>query len=218
MSVSEKNNYVLDVFVWDTRYLRGEAGHVSLAIREIDRQGGLAHQRHFGFWPEREFTALDVPFHISAMEKSSLYDEIHYSDQEPAFVPNKQYEIMLSENQYSEMHNEMSKQSDNIKSGKIRYTWLTSVNGIFFYTFNYIQNYCQINLENCSTIATKIMNAGGIPVHNNSMLWGISPIDVSYQLDNLITQNKIDGSRFEYSSADSSQTESEQHSTLNLAR
>jgi hypothetical protein len=197
MSVLEKNNYVLDVFVWDTIYLRGEAGHVSLAVREIDRQGRLVHQRHFGFWPHREFTTLDVPFHISAKEKSSLADEIHYSDQEPAFIPNKRYEITLNEEQYLEIQNEMSEQSENIKSGKTRYTWLTSVNGLFYNTFNY---YNQTNLENCSTIATKIMNAGGIPVYNNSILWGISPIDVSYQLDNLIAQNKINGTCSKFAS------------------
>lgn len=204
MSVTEKNNYTLDVFVWDTIYLRGEAGHVSLAVREIDRQGRLSDQRHFGFWPQREFTSLDVPFHIPAKEKSSLIDEIYYSDKEPAFIPNKRYEITLNEKQYLEIQNEMSKQSDNIKSGKTRYTWLTSVNGLFYNTFNYCLNYGQTNFENCSTIATKIMNAGGIPVHNNSIFWGISPIEVGYQLDHLIDQQQINGTRSEFSSTASS--------------
>lgn len=188
MSILEKNNHILNVYIWNTVYLSGEAGHVSIALNKIDEHGQLVKNRHFGFWPRREFTVLDVPFHIGAMEKTSLADEVNYSEQNPPWKPDKLYQIKINDQQFIEMEYAIQQHSKNITSDKTRYTWLTSVNNLFYYAAGY-----QLNLENCSTIATKIMNAGGIPIHNNSMLWGISPIDVSHQLNALITQNIISG-------------------------
>ena len=192
--MSIKNTCFLDVYVWDTVYLRGEAGHVSVAVRRLNKFEKLIKRRYFGFWPHREFSALDVPFHFPAVEKLTLDEEVWYEENDPLFIPNKHYAIAINEEQFTKVEREINDQSTNIRSGKTRYTWLSSINHIFYNTFDwrtYFQKKEPINLENCSTIAVKIMNAGGVPIKRNNLLWGISPVAVSHQLDHLITQNKI---------------------------
>lgn len=193
MSIDPKIHYSLDVYLWNTVYFTGEPGHISLAINKLDANGHLSSKRHFGFWPNREFTPSDIPFYLPAIEKISLKTEVFFSADEPAFTPDKHYEFPINKEQYANLENEIEKQSNNIKSGKTRYTWLVAINNIF-YKIAYSFSDFQINLENCSTIATKILQAGGILVKNTNVFWGISPSSLGHQLDALISEKKIAGS------------------------
>ena len=174
----------------ETNCLQIDAGHISLGLNKVKTSNHSFQQRHFGFWPAIELTIRDILFDYPAQEKSSLDQEIHYSNAVPPYVYGKCYNITLNREQYKKIKKEIKNQSDNITLGKTRYALLAPL-------LNHLRSNSDVekttseNLENCSTIATRILNAGEIPIRKNNLLWGISPTELGHQLDSLISENKI---------------------------
>lgn len=201
MSISSSKSHFIVVNIWETEILKNEPGHASLSLfkKACDELEGK-EKEHFGFWPNREFAVYDIPFGIPGKKVESLNEEIHWSNDEPAFVPTKKYHIQVSKKQYRKMKNEMKKLSENINSGNLKYTWLVSLNTMVYDNlisgrmFHFQE---KLQLHNCATIVSKILNEGDIPVKMSHYLWGISPSALGSELDRLICTDQIKAECFE---------------------
>ncbi len=197
MTISSTKNYGVMVHIWDTRFREQEPGHASLTVfkNKVEETSGNSLQvRHFGFWPSREFGISDIPIYMHAKEKKSLDEEIHWSADEPPFIPSKCYLVSTTRKQYKNMKKEIEHESEKIEFGVTKYTWLSSLGNLIGRISQYIFSMDGVQrpyLQNCSTITAQILNAGDIPVRTGYAPWGITPSSVGDQLEHLMTTNQI---------------------------
>lgn len=213
--------YEARVNVWDTNFDEGRCGHASVSIV----QAGETHKlsKYMGMWPK--FGVLvnlfTLPFAVPGTYLKSKKDCMDREGDEGPLAPSRRYTIGLSEKQYSDMKAEMDNESARIKDGLTLYCLFPNFNVVGLAKHlvkpsimerlhacpftdmpmehpQLLEDCAQINqlsTENCTTLTSKLLRAGGIPVKDGSAPFGMSPSQLGDKLDKLAKEHLSQVSR-----------------------
>ncbi len=207
---TKSTEYRASVNIWDTDPKTGRCGHASVSIQKTgDSSEGL--KKYLGMWPK--YGWMVTPFTLLlAFPAKHLKSKMACMDREgdeAPLKPSRQYNIQITEAQHQSMNNEFNRINGKIKNRTTLYTLFPLFNLVRFAEkvatpsvirqlhacpmtgmeldhptlINDCQGIKELETDNCTTAAIKILNAGGIGVKTGSFPWGLAPTSLGDQLD-----------------------------------
>lgn len=207
--------YTARVNIWDTDPQTGKCGHASISLQKADVSNSLKLKKYMGLWPKYGWMVnlFTLPFTVPAEYHTSKKACMEREGDEGPIKPSKQFQIDLTPSQYEAMEEEMNRIGKKIENGTTQYTLFPNFNVFGFakriakpsimeqlhacpFTglpmdhptlIEDCQEITKIETDNCTTLAVKILNAGGIPVKRGMFPWALAPTTLGVQLERLRT-------------------------------
>lgn len=204
-------DYKVNVNIWDTDPRTGRCGHASVTLVSANSANKLIN--YMGMWPKYGFlvTPFTLPFASPGLAMKSKKDCMEREGDDTPIKPTRVYQIPLTKEQYESMETTIEAQKTKIEEGKTLYSLFPNLNIVNFAKriikptileklhacpFTELpmehkaiiedsQSIKELEVENCTTMAIKILNAGNIPVQTRYMPWGLSPTTLGHQLDSI---------------------------------
>lgn len=209
---NKENKSYAKVHVWEMNHEEGRCGHVALELIRKN-SGEARQSSYLGLWPRFagsvSLFTLPVPVPGTNSQSSLSCSQRESGDDMEPLLPSDEIKVYLTDDQYNAMKEKMDSENKAIENGLVSYCLTPKISFLNFLNFFTqkdvvdMQHSCPItelpmehplimkdlqginNLrsENCSTVATNILKAGGISVEQSRFApWGVTPTSVGAQL------------------------------------
>lgn len=203
------NRYIAKVSVWDAEADNGRCGHVSLTL--VKKTAEASEKRHIGFWPKYPGSANPATFLFpvwGTYVREKQHDMLRESNDDQPYPPSNVYSIELNEVEFALMNNQLTKDKEHIKDGRVFFSLLPRFNLLkAVQTVNEQAHVClisqlpmehevadshvadmhnHIRTENCATTVGRILRSGKINVNEKRGIpWGLTPMGLEMQISQL---------------------------------